>query len=272
MDQLRDISRRIKLEEGNPEKMDVPTSIHPLCHGGVNRAGGPNQYFELDEPVSWELLMELFFPSDDVVCMPAGGTHLFANCCRGFQKRCEEIIKSADNPFTSIYSWRIDVENEDAIFAAGVYYQELISDQTSSLADRVFRRMREELQDSKCLKLDVCNAKCVHSKQDLVRLQMTMQDHKCSRATGCVTLKRLTKFDDPDRPAAVAWPGLSYDALVRSAQEKANTRAKRAPRPSEPDPAYHPRSNLSASKKPRVNLIDLTVNLARVEAPESPTN
>ena len=117
----------------------------------------------------------------------------------------------------------------------------------------------------------------MHLKQDLVRLQITMQDHKCSRATGCVTLKRLIKFDDPhrpDRPAAVAWPGLSYEAVVRSAQENMNTRAKRAQTSSEPDeakdPDYRPRSNLSASKKPRV--IDLTVNLARVEAPESPTN
>ena len=115
-----------------------------------------------------------------------------------------------------MYGWRVDVENDDAILAADVFYSTLVGldmESTgcfgpSGLADQVWKALRKRLielgpnREPLLYKLDLANVKCT-----IPSFYQALNEHKCTRESGCAQIRRSVNFDSCYSlgPAAIAW-------------------------------------------------------------------
>ena len=115
-----------KMARGEEER---PAVVHLLCHGVAGVSGGPTTKFDLGgKHVKWDEVMELFANRTDVgdEAVADPHTHFFGNSCQSWQLRGSQMAKKSDLAWSSILAWRINVENDDAIFVAEIYYKKLI--------------------------------------------------------------------------------------------------------------------------------------------------
>lgn len=116
------------------------------------------------------------------------------------------------------------MENDDAIRAAEIYVDVLVkaaadgkpfsvSDVFETLADP-----HEGLEEGKCLCLNVHSKQksCILSEEELQANLLNGITHRCSADLGCVKPERRINIKEYlGYPAAIAWPGWSYEEYRR---------------------------------------------------------